>query len=68
MTVFTQLNPQGLQAILHTDKNRIASCQLTFSCHNMTTPVCAEQSPEPCEITALTVFAVAAITEYISSD
>lgn len=68
MTAFTQLNPQGLQAILHPDKKRIAPLQLTFSCHNVTTRVCAEQSPKPGEIAPLTVFAVAAITEYISSD
>lgn len=63
MTVFTHLNPQGLQAILQTDKKRIASLQLTFSCHNVTTHVCAEQSLKPGEIAPLTVFAVAAITE-----
>lgn len=68
MPVLIQLNPQGLLGILHVDKKRIASLQVTFSCHNVTTHVCPKESPKPGEIAPLTVFAVAAITEYISSN
>lgn len=67
MPVLIQLNPQGLLGILHADKKWIASLQVTFSCH-VTTRVCPKESPKPGEIAPLTVFAVAAITEYISSN